>query len=231
LPDNPLLPRQKLRELHALMLRVRKLERRHRHANAREALLASALMHLSAGDLVSAPASDRTLRELAPTHPEKAHTDLPAALRLPLCAGAARGMLTAATDRVVAVYAEAVAPEPGWADALTWVYRDQLPLILICADSTHSDAHPRRSAANAPALTWPAVGQLAKKLHLPLFPVDGEDAVAVYRVMQEASSRARSGGGPSVLWAVLTNQPLPKAQQPLTRLEAYLRARDISLHD
>jgi pyruvate dehydrogenase E1 component alpha subunit len=64
-------------------------------------------------------------------------------------------------------------------------------------------------------------------VQLPYFPVDGEDAVAVYRVMQETSARARAGGGPSVIWAMLSATRLTPRQQPLRRLEAYMAARDI----
>ena len=78
-------------------------------------------------------------------------------------------------------------------------------------------------------LLWPELTRLAHGLHLPHFPVDGEDAVAVYRVMQETSARARSGGGPSVIWAMLSAERLAPREQPLKRLDAYMAARGISL--
>jgi pyruvate dehydrogenase E1 component alpha subunit len=228
LADNPLLPQHRLRELHALMLRVRNLERRQPHTSAREALLASMLLHLAPGDLLSGPAGDRTLRELAPSStPTTPQNDLPASLRLPLCAGAARGMQAASPDHLTVAYAEAGAREPGWLDAITWAHRDKLPLLLVCADTTAGRA-PRSSTKVAP-LTWPAVSLLAKKLRLPLFPIDGDDAVAVFRVMQETTARARTQGGPSILWAVMSTGSVPRKQQPLGRLETYMSARGISL--
>jgi pyruvate dehydrogenase E1 component alpha subunit len=126
-------------------------------------------------------------------------------------------------------YVDAGAREPGWSDALTWAHRDQLPLLLVCHDATQGRA-PRKASRTALApITWPAVSRLARKLHLPLFPIDGDDAVAVFRVMQEAAARARDHGGPSILWAVHNTSRLPRQQQPLGRLEAYLAARGISL--
>jgi pyruvate dehydrogenase E1 component alpha subunit len=212
-----------------LMQRVRQMERRQPHGTAREALLAATLLHLGPGDLVSAPVSDRTMRELAPASPGQGSShDLPPNLRLPLCAGAARGMQTAGTDRLTLAYAEARTPEAGWADALTWAQRDQLPMLLVCAD-VQSRAKTRSNTRAHLPLTWPAVTQLARRIKLPVFPVDGHDAVAVYRVVQESSARARTHGGPSVLWAVLSSDRLPRREQPLARLEAYMADRNIPL--
>jgi pyruvate dehydrogenase E1 component alpha subunit len=227
LADNPLLPKDRLRELHALMQRIRATDRR-RSKSAREALLAAALIHLSTGDLVSGPAEDATLRALAPKSNagDDAH-DVPQSLRIPLCAGAARGMQTAGTDRISVAFTEAGVPETGWADALRWAHRDRLPFLLIVADN--GTRAGKATLRNAPPLLWPALTKLAHSIHLPHFPVDGEDAVAVYRVMQETSTRARSGGGPSVIWAMLSTERPARRQQPLTRLEDYMAVRGIKL--
>lgn len=228
LADNPLLPQNRLRELYALMQRVRATDRR-KSKSAREALLAAALLHLSEGDLVSGQAEDATLRAFAPKSKagEDAH-DLPQSLRIPLCAGAARGMHTAGTDRIAVAFADAGMPEAGWTDALRWAYRDRLPFLLIVADDG-TRVRNKASLRNAPLLLWPALTKMAHGIHLPHFPVDGEDAVAVYRVMQETSARARSGGGPSVIWAMLSADQLASREQPLKRLEAYMTARGIPL--
>lgn len=226
--DNPLLPQNRLRELHALMQRVRATDRR-RSKSAREALLAASLIHLSTGDLVSGRAEDATLRALAPASRagNDAH-DVPQSLRIPLCAGAARGMQTAGTDRIAVAFTDAGTAETGWADALRWAYRDRLPFLFVVADDG-TRVGSKTSSRNAPLLFWPELTKMAHGIHLPHFPVDGEDAVAVYRVMQETSARARSGGGPSVIWAMLSaKQPAPH-EQPLKRLEAYMATRGIGL--
>jgi len=228
LADNPLLPQARLRELHALMRRIRATDRRKTNV-AREALLAAALIHLSTGDLVSGRADDATLHTLAPKSKtgDDAH-DVPQSLRIPLCAGAARGMQTAGTDRITVAFTEAGAPEIGWVDALRWAHSDRLPFLLI-VDDDGTRARSKVTPRNEPALLWPELTKLAHGIHLPHFPVDAEDAVAVYRVMQETSARARSGGGPSVIWAMLSAERLAPRQQPLKRLEAYMAARGIRL--
>jgi pyruvate dehydrogenase E1 component alpha subunit len=137
-------------------------------------------------------------------------------------------MQTAGTDRIAVAFTEAGAPATGWADALRWAHRDRLPFLLLVADNGTA-GRSKRSARNAPPLFWPELTKLAHGIHLPHFPVDGEDAVAVYRVMQETSARARSGGGPSVIWAMLSGEQLARRQQPLTRLEDYMAVRGIKL--
>ncbi len=128
---------------------------------------------------------------------------MPQSLRIPLCAGAARGMQTAGTDRLAVAFVDAGAPVNGWADALRWANRDRLPFLLIVSDRGANTRSKPSLRASAPLL-WPELTKLGRSLHLPHFPVDGEDAVAVYRVVQETSARARSGGGPSVIWAMLS---------------------------
>jgi hypothetical protein len=59
--------------------------------------------------------------------------------------------------------------------------------------------------------------------------------------MQESVLRARLGGGPAVLWAVmkpasgsatkLPSAKLPRSSQPIVRLEKYLTARNIPFGD
>lgn len=227
--DNPLLPQDRLRELHAQMQRIRAMDRR-KTKTAREALLAATMIHLSAGDLVSARPEDAGLVSLAPKSAagDAAHR-LPANLRIPLCTGAARGMQTAGTDKLTVVFAEAGSEETGWEDALRWAVRDELPLLLVVAD-TGSYAKRRAAARDTAPLLWPSLTKMAGKLHLPHFPVDGEDAVAVFRVVQETSARARAHGGPSVIWAMLSSERLPAKQEPLRRLETYMSARGILLH-
>jgi hypothetical protein len=89
------------------------------------------------------------------------------------------------------------------------------------------------NAPNQPSIS-PAMSRFAKRMKLPVLTVDGEDAVAVYRVMQESVLRARQGGGPSVLWAVMTPSrslaAMPPSSQPIARLRSYLAARKIPLN-
>ncbi len=237
LSENPLLPHSKLRELHALMVRCRSLERKERsRASVREALLAATLIHLLPGDLLSAGVGDRVVETLAP---EGKHQRPGGSLiggdalgeRLPVCAAAARG-LQAAGEGVLLAFARGGAPEPGWMAALEWAQQSQLPLLLACSDATNGAASRSRKDAES-TIDFSSMSRFGKRHQLPVLTVDGEDAVAVYRVMQEAVLRARQGGGPSVLWAVMTPDrnlaTMPRSSQPIARLRSYLAARKISL--
>ena len=235
--ENPLLPHRKLRELHSLMLRCRELERKDKsRSSAREALLAATSIQLLPGDLLSASVPDLAAGQLAAEgkKPSKSGTLVtPAGLsgRLPVGAAAARGLQAAGTDGLVLAFAQAGSAEPGWQAALEWAQQSQLPMILACADAT-GGVPSRLTKTSEPAMDYASMNRFAKRIKLPILTVDGEDAVAVYRVMQESVLRARFGGGPAVLWAVMT--PLrasspkpPRSSQPIARLESYMKARDI----
>jgi pyruvate dehydrogenase E1 component alpha subunit len=229
LPQNPLLPNRKLRELHALMVRCRDIERRQPRSAAREALLAATTMQLLPGDLLLAEPGDRTAAALAPQ--PKSATPAPSATlpaqHLPLAAAMARGLQAAGAEGLVLALTRAGAAEPGWDAALGWAHTAKLPLLLACADATGGASSSRVS--KEPLLNWLNMQRLSRKLRLPVFAVDGEDAVAVYRVMQESVMRARAGGGPAVLWGVLSLQRPARPLLPLARLQAYLAARHIAL--
>jgi pyruvate dehydrogenase E1 component alpha subunit len=243
LPENPLLPNRKLRELYTLIERCRALDRRRPHPAAREALLAATTMQLLPGDILCAAPSDATLAKLAPANRSGlvhgglvTPPNLPFATKLTTAASMARGQLAASfPDALSLTLAFSVAGtlEPGWQHALSVAHHVSLPLLLAVADATGGATSPRVSTSRkseAPPLDWPNMQRLARKLRLPVFAVDGEDAVAVYRVMQESVMRARSGGGPAVLWAVLSPQRPARSHLPLARLQAYLAARHIPLH-
>ncbi len=264
MPENPLLPHRKLQELYTLMQRCRALDSKQKSGRqktspiGREALLAASAIHLLPGDLLCAESGDRAAEQLAPAGKAAVATSSLLAAprsspRLLLCAAAARGLQATGAEGLVLAYASASSPaasSAGWAAALEWAQAAQLPLLLACIDSTPAKA-ARRAAQRqpthgpptsaAPPLDWPSMSRLAHRLRLPLLPVDGEDAVAVYRVMQESALRARLGGGPAVLWAFMTpsldprpagrsRTPAPlRAKPPIARLKSYLAAHQIPL--
>jgi pyruvate dehydrogenase E1 component alpha subunit len=239
LSENPLLPHSKLRELHTLMVRTRDLQRKHaQHTSPREALLAATLIQLLPGDLVSTTAGDAVVEKLAPQGKSSrtAGSLLDAsssASRLVACAAAARGLQAAGADGLLLALAQAGTAEASWMGALEWAQKSQLPLLLACSDATNG-ATSRSRKRSEPAIDFTSMSRFAKRHKLPVLTVDGEDAVAVYRVMQEAVLRARQGGGPSVLWAVMTPArsiaAMPASSQPIARLRRYLATRKISLN-
>ena len=262
LAENPLLPDDELRALFAATQRCAKLDQtagRHAAKSAksaksaktvrprskelqvhpsREALLAATTMQLRAGDLLIAKPDDAVAAELAP-RPDNGKSAPPPPIpaqqtsRVLLAAAMAAALKLGATDRVVMIFLQPDAAEEGWMSALEWAQTSFLPLILVCGDARGSGAFQASAEPRDQVFTWSAVTRTARKLGLPVLAVDGEDAVAVYRVMQESVLRARSGGGPVILWAMLPSRKevssRAAASAPLARLRRYLRSRNISV--
>jgi hypothetical protein len=232
LAENPLLPNRRLKELLELMRRSRKLD----GGNGREAMLAATAIHLEEGDLLVGTASDKAATALAPKpkanprvtwdsvlEPED-NVALPKLPRLTLAAAMAVGQRATGAGNIVLSFAAAGAKEEGFAEALTYAQKSLAPLLVSISDDTSGKTKKG-------TLSYSETLRLAKKLQVPLFPVDGEDAVAVYRVMQECTLRARNGEGPALLWCVMAQRAagsMTRSQTPIARLEKYLAVRNIT---
>ena len=218
------------------MQRARSLAPRNRKAPRFEAILAATLMHTEPGDYISPPpaspsaallATERTTpktrKKTAPTTP----TPLPTTQRLATAAGIAQGLKLSATKKIALYYTDAntasARTEAGWAEALAYANEASLPLLLIVADITGTSA-----PSNPKAISWPSISRLCRRTKLPVLTVDGADAVAVYRVMQESTHRARMGDGAAVLWCVLPPAPdRSPTTDPIRNMQRYLTARNL----
>jgi pyruvate dehydrogenase E1 component alpha subunit len=237
LPENPLLPNAKLKELYALMQRARALSKAPATTPRFEAILASTLMHVEPGDYVSPPpgapaaallASERTSPPTrGKSKPAAPATPLPAHQRLATAAGIAQGLKLADTRRFALVYTDAgpasARNEEGWAEALAYATHAGLPLLLVCADVSGA------RTANPNAITWQSISKVAKALRLPVLTVDGTDAAALYRVMQESAHRARQGDGCAVIWCILPSAAeRSAANDPIRIMKRYLDVRGLA---
>lgn len=259
LPENPLLPNDRLRSLHALLsqsVAENGASQRSRRSGSkiadapesqpgtllrhREALLAATLLQLCPGDILVAEPQDTLAHTIlrftmAATGASLSLLELAhGSPQLALALGMSQVLQRTGNGSLVFTLLQSGYNEPEWAHALTLAQETQLPLILACAEPGGADSFrtDRQTTRGAP-LNWTSVQRLASRSGLPILSVDGEDAVAVYRVMQESVLRARSGGGPAVLWAMLPTPAeaasRPRTLLPLARLERYLQARQIAL--
>jgi hypothetical protein len=163
LPENPLLPHRKLRELRILMQACRKMEKN--ASPAREALLAATTIHLVSGDLLCSTTGDATLAALAPKPPKKEARPNGSLLVSPPTLGAiaaataaARG-LQAAGNGVSLALASAGSTEPGWQAALDWAQTSEVRARLKNSEGTEArlaDGQPLRRAhqASHPHRRW-----------------------------------------------------------------------------
>jgi pyruvate dehydrogenase E1 component alpha subunit len=114
------------------------------------------------------------------------------------------------------------------ADAAT----KKLPLVCLVESSFESRVESNHSSSSGPYVA-------VDSTFYPVIPVDGCDAVGVFRVAQEAIRRAREGHGPSVIECLtsrsagLANAAADGshtryiAHDPLSFMEQYLRKRDL----
>jgi TPP-dependent pyruvate/acetoin dehydrogenase alpha subunit len=93
------------------------------------------------------------------------------------------------------------------------------------------------SRAESHVLPLPSASHEAGSAYYPRITVDGADAVAVFRVMQEAIRRAREGHGPALIECMVSQRNITEtgggsaalhtAQDPLEFMEKYLKRRKL----
>lgn len=92
-------------------------------------------------------------------------------------------------------------------EALNYAAANKLPMVVVVENMN-----------SAPGSLAPNFIAIAQAHAVPGFIVDGNDAVAVYRVAREAINRARNGRGPSLIEC----RAFEVSEDPLRHLERYL---------
>ena len=225
-PQQPIVDNETLRRLYEIVLTCRTAAERKRHlALAGATAQAAATIELKAEDAV---ASSRESVAVDLVRAESVRTGLPgktdvavsaSAPKLIARAGAGGAQLSVAAgvalarkldnrQAVVVALMDAAAMSSGPAyDALNYASANKLPMIVVL-DNT-------QASGGLPATEFTAIAQAHG---VPAFVVDGEDAVAVYRVAREAINRARTGRGPSLIEC----RAFESSESPLRHLERYL---------
>jgi pyruvate dehydrogenase E1 component alpha subunit len=203
-----LVSNRKLEEIYAAMLRMRILAARSgsntggaKLPAGREAIVASVTIDLLPDDTVLVSPQDllpgflrgvplqAILTGQCNGHPCFLAPQAGAAARFNLGLNAALAGKVNGNNNIAVVFAEArEAVSVPAREALTFATAQQLPLILVC-DSMAEAGRSRAASAADRATAWGAPG----------IAVDGNDAVAVYRVACESISRARKGRGPTLI--------------------------------
>lgn len=222
--ENPLIPHARLRQMFLAIMRLRALEQSLRAKNrsgalGREACLVAGSIDLGPADLVSdtlhgpavqflrGQALHLTLKPV-PSRRRGVFAECGSAAALPRIdasierlwsvLGAASALEAAhnrqAGDRAVilAYLRPGELPSAALRKILEFAADRVLPAILLI---TPND--PQRRAPGIGKLS-----ELARRSGVPGIAVDGEDAVAIYRVVQESLGRARAGGGPALIECV-----------------------------
>ena len=82
-------------------------------------------------------------------------------------------------------------------EAMNFASLWKLPVVFVCQNNQWAISVPVRKQTASRTLAQKAIGY-----EIPAFQVDGNDALAVYRVAKEAFDRAHAGGGPTFIEAV-----------------------------
>ena len=129
---------------------------------------------------------------------------------LPVAVGAAMSAKLRGDGRVsVTFFGDGASNIGTFHEALNMASVWQAPVIFVIENNLYGEYTPMRKTTPIDDLA-----ERAKPFHMPGMVVDGNDVEAVYAAAREAVSRARSGGGPSLLeckdlspaWT-LTNRP------------------------
>jgi TPP-dependent pyruvate/acetoin dehydrogenase alpha subunit len=251
--ENPLMPHARLQQIYAAMVQARTLGRHlagRRGAVATtgmEACLVSTSVDLVAGDLVSDALAGgvvdylrgATLPSLlakpgAKVSKKGATADCGGATRLPAAAnfsermwmalgaaaaaktmprapaeGAAKGM-----GVVVAYVHRADASGAAWGKVLAYAGAQELPIVFVVLPGTEGAS----------------VSVRTRRHGVPGIAVDGDDAVALYRVAQESIGRARAGGGAAVIECapfVLAGVKRAPVADAIATMEEYMLHRTV----
>ncbi|MBN1659508.1 MAG: thiamine pyrophosphate-dependent dehydrogenase E1 component subunit alpha [Anaerolineae bacterium] len=116
---------------------------------------------------------------------------------LPIITGVGLSIKLRGTDQVAACFfGDGATAEGGFHEAMNLASLWQIPVIFVCQNNLYGLSHPwPKTACNCDLV------QRAHSYHMPGECVDGMDAIAVYRCVNDAVARARAGGGPSFIEA------------------------------
>jgi len=225
--ENPLIPNAKYQQLYASMLRAQILEAKLASATQRmpEAVAAGLVIDLRADDvLVSAAPSHRFLKGVPlkqllikkrPDHGFPAQNILPAIADSVAEINAAIGIAftfqrSSCGDRNSNVVLAFTTDATACLRAARLAEEHRLPILFVYMQTGRKATLSMRT----------------RRYGIPGMPVDRDDAVAVYRVAQEAIARARSGGGPTLVECMRYTVPQP-SQSAIATLERTLKRKSL----
>lgn len=253
--ENPLIPNARLRQMYLAMLRLRAVEQSLRvkdrsGALGREASLVAGAIDLGPGDLISDTFHGPAVRFMrgqplhlalgrrsssrrgvfaecgsaaALPHVEVSVDRLWSVLGAAGALEARYGKIQGERGVVVAYVRASELPSRALGRVLQFAAERFLPVLFLV---TSKD--PERLSPGDGRLCG-----LAQRSGVPGIAVDGQDAVAIYRVVQESLGRARAGGGPAFIECmpfVLHGSGSIRARQTngaLGAIERHILERDI----
>lgn len=228
---------ERLKKLYAAMLKCRMMDnliRAHvedrRSCRRREAIISGAAIHLGPEDLI-APASGEFFARLVQgasletglssvkqeTNVDTAGTGIQntaartASAQLNIAAGMALACKLQSRPSVTLCIVDEPGHSPAsWHEPLNFAASRRLAIVFVIVNA----------ASSAQEQAVDLRGEVQQ--FVPAITVDGADAVAVYRVAEECTRRARQGLGPSLIECCIGDGP-----DPVLFMENYLKQRNL----
>ncbi len=124
-------------------------------------------------------------------------TSSPVATQVPHAAGLALAFKLRGEDRVaLTTLGEGSTSQGEWYEGLNWAAVHKLPFICLVQNNIYAISVPVGEQ-----MAVPNVADRASAFGMPGVVVDGNDVLAVYRVVKAAADRARRGDGPTLIEA------------------------------
>jgi TPP-dependent pyruvate/acetoin dehydrogenase alpha subunit len=167
--------------------------------------------------LVAGPHENGNLASVAPG---KASAYLDFADAFTLGTGIALAQQLEKTAKVViALGADHASSADRWHEAMQFAGTHKLPVIYVLRSSSAFETGTSATTSLIEEISFMAAG-----CGFPAVIVDGHDAVAIWRVSQEAILRARNRGGPTL---IVCEMRLTQYETPLAHLGHYMRKRGV----
>ncbi|RJO67100.1 MAG: pyruvate dehydrogenase (acetyl-transferring) E1 component subunit alpha [Myxococcales bacterium] len=167
---------------------------------------------------------------------------IPIASQLPHAVGLAYAMRYKGEkdSATVAFFGDGATSEGDFHEAMNFAGVWKVPVVFVCQNNHWAISVPVSKQTSSRTLAQKAIAY-----DIPGVQVDGNDALAVYRVVKEALDRARAGQGPTLIEAVTyrmlahstSDDPTRyrpdaeveawKKKDPIVRLKKYLLAKKI----
>jgi TPP-dependent pyruvate/acetoin dehydrogenase alpha subunit len=161
--------------------------------------------------------------------------------RLNLAAGLAHACKMQDHGGIVAVFAgrdsatraasTPAAWQKSWIETLRLAGSARLPILFVCqSNMAVEDARPAKDSTSQQGNHHEEIGIDTQPFGYPSIPVDGNDAVAVYRAAGESIFRIRQGRGPTLIdcrtWQI-EGRAAADACDPIRSMENYLASRNL----
>jgi TPP-dependent pyruvate/acetoin dehydrogenase alpha subunit len=145
----------------------------------------------------------------------------------PVAIGAALAYQRSGDRRVaMAICGDGATSNGRWHEALNWSTVQNLPVVWVVNNNQYAYSTP-----NQLEFAVPTIAERAAAYGMPGARVDGADVLEVYRAASEAVTRARDGGGPTLIESVSLRWRGHAGHDPATYvpkqlLEEYMAERD-----